>query len=123
MLHNSENRSATAKRCCLIPGLLGACLSFLVIAFLVSGCATAPKAYPRNPSTAFTDYSATSLGQLFEAAAEQHPGESGFAIIRHGRQAFTDRVALTELAEKSLDLQYYIWERDETGPVSLSCCP
>jgi putative cardiolipin synthase len=46
-----------------------------------------------------------------------HPGESGFAIIRHGRQAFTARVALTDLAEKSLDLQYYIWEGDETGRI------
>jgi putative cardiolipin synthase len=117
MLHISEKRSATAKRSCLIPGSLKACLSFLVIAFSVAGCATVPKEYPRNPSTAFSDYSATSLGQLFEAAAVQHPGESGFGIIRHGRQAFTDRVALTELAEKSLDLQYYIWERDETGRI------
>jgi len=71
--------------------------------------------YPRNPSTAFSDYNSTSLGQLFEATAAQHPGESGFAIIRHGRNAFTDRVVLTELAEKSLDLQYFIWEQDETA--------
>jgi putative cardiolipin synthase len=117
MLHISEKHSATAKRCRLNPGLLKACLSFLVIGFVLAACATVPKEYPRNPSTAFTDYSATSLGRLFEAAAEQHPGESGFGIIRHGRQAFTDRVALTELAEKSLDLQYYIWERDETGQI------
>jgi putative cardiolipin synthase len=44
-------------------------------------------------------------------------GESGFAIIRHGRQAFTDRVALSQLAGKTLDLQYYIWEPDATGRI------
>ncbi|MGD2075733.1 MAG: phospholipase D family protein [Gammaproteobacteria bacterium] len=89
----------------------------LLIGVLFTGCATVPKDYPRIPSTAFTDHTATSLGQLFEEAEQQHPGESGFSIIRHGRRAFTARVALTELAEKSLDLQYYIWEQDETGRI------
>jgi putative cardiolipin synthase len=98
-------------------GFLGTCVLLLLVGVLFTGCATVPKDYPRTPSTAFTEYTATSLGQLFEATAAQHPGESGFAIIRHGRQAFTARVALTELAEKTLDLQYYIWERDETGRI------
>ncbi len=117
MFSISEKGGATANRFRLVPGLLKACLSFLLIGFLLAGCATLPKEYPRNPSTAFTDYSATDLGQLFEEAAVQHPDESGFAIIRYGQPAFTDRVALTELAEKSLDLQYYIWEQDETGRI------
>ena len=57
------------------------------------------------------------MGQLFEEAAVQHPGKSGFAIIRHGRMAFTARIALTALAEKSQDVQYYIWEGDATGRI------
>jgi putative cardiolipin synthase len=92
--------------------------NFSVILFallLVTGCASVPKDYPRTPSTAFQEYRATSVGKLFEQAAAQHPGKSGFDIIRQGRQAFTARVAMTELAEKSLDVQYYIWEQDETG--------
>jgi putative cardiolipin synthase len=117
MFNISEKSGAVADRFRLTPGLLRACWSFVFIGFLLAGCATVPREYPRNPSTAFTDYSATRLGQLFQVAAVQHPGESGFAIIRHGRQAFTSRVALTELAENSLDLQYYIWERDETGRI------
>ena len=91
--------------------------AFMLIGFLLAGCVTVPNEYPRNPSTALSDYTSTSLGQLFEATTAQHPGESGFAIIRHGRNAFTDRVTLTELAEKSLDLQYFIWEQDETGRI------
>jgi len=117
MFDISENRGATANRPCLIPGLSKGCMSFLLIGFLLAGCATVPKDYPRNPSTAFIDYTATSLGQVFAATAAQHPSKSGFAIVRNGRWAFTDRVALTELAEKSLDLQYYIWEQDETGRI------
>src|SRR5210317_223803 len=87
----------------------------LLFAMLVIGCATVPKDYPRTTSSAFTNYLDTSVGQLFEEKAVMHPGESGFAIIRRGRPAFTSRIAFTELAEKTLDLQYYIREEDETG--------
>jgi putative cardiolipin synthase len=87
----------------------------LVIALLAAGCASVPTDFQRTTSTAFQDYLGTSVGQFFEEVAAQHPGESGFAIIRRGRQAFTSRIALTELAEKTLDVQYYIWEADETG--------
>ena len=117
MLNISQNNDALSNRCGRIPGVFNACVFFLLIGLVLAGCATLPKEYPRNPSTAITDYTGTSLDQLFEKDAAQHPGESGFAIIRHGRQAFTARVALTDLAEKSLDLQYYIWERDETGRI------
>ena len=89
----------------------------LLVALLFTGCASVPKDYPRTSSTAFEDYLDTSQGRFFEQAAAQHPGESGFAIIRNSRPAFTSRVALTELAEKSLDVQYYIWEGDTTGRI------
>ena len=89
----------------------------LLVGVSLTSCATLPENYPRTSSTAFQDYLQTSVGQFFEEAAVQHPGESGFAIIRHGRKAFTSRIALTELAEKSLDVQYYIWEADATGRI------
>ncbi len=89
----------------------------LLIAEVGVSCASAPRDDSRTDSTAFPDYLDTSVGQLFEEAAVRHPGKSGFAIIRHGRQAFTARIALTELAEKSLDVQYYIWEVDATGRI------
>ena len=37
--------------------------------------------------------------------------------MRRGAEAFSARIALTELAEKSLDVQYYIWEGDTTGRI------
>ena len=79
------------------------------------GCADELGTYERTISTAFEGSRKTQAGQLFEGAASEHPGESGFAIIRHGREAFTARIAFTELAEHSLDVQYYIWEGDATG--------
>lgn len=76
------------------------CLLLLLTGLLFTGCASLPKDYPRTKSKAFPDYLNTSVGQLFEEAAVQHPGESGFAIIRYGRPAFTDRIVMTELAEQ-----------------------
>jgi putative cardiolipin synthase len=85
---------------------------------MFAGCATMlPTDVQRTPSTAFADYDSTTTGRLFEEAALQHPGQSGFALIRKGQPAFTGRIAMTAMAEKSLDLQYYIWEADTTGRI------
>lgn len=92
-------------------------LLILLSLLLLAGCASVPKNYPLTPSTAFQDYRGTSVGKLFGQSAARHPGKSGFDIIRYGRQAFTARIALSDLAEKSLDVQYYIWEADETGRI------
>jgi putative cardiolipin synthase len=102
-------------RGCWLTDMFKPLFLLLLIGLLFTGCATVPTDYPRSESTAFQDYLDTTGGQLFEAAAVQHPGKSGFAIIRYGRPAFTARVALTQLAERSLDVQYYIWEADATG--------
>ena len=88
---------------------------FLLFAMLVTGCASVPNDYPQTTSSAFTNYLDTSVGQLFEEEAVKHPGESGFSIITRGRRGFNARIAMAELAEKTLDLQYYVWEADETG--------
>ena len=89
--------------------------SLFLAAALGSGCASLPEDYPNPPSTALDDYRSTSLGTQFSALEDSHPGESGFAMLRYGNGAFNTRVAMIDLAEKTLDLQVYIWEADETG--------
>ena len=66
---------------------------------------------------AFKDYEETVIGKKIAVTEMVHPGESGFTIIRNSVPAYTSRIMLTELAEKSLDLQYYIWEADATGRI------
>jgi putative cardiolipin synthase len=94
-------------------------INFLLVALLLmlSGCASLPTDYPRTESTAMTDYRSTVMGQKFAASEAEHPGESGFAIVRYGRNAFNLRIAMADLAEKTLDLQVYIWASDETGRI------
>jgi putative cardiolipin synthase len=91
-------------------------LPILAMACLVSACAPAINwDYPRNPSNTFAHPETTTVGALFQEAADKHPGVSGFSIIRQGGTAFMARLAMADLAEKTLDGQYYIWDGDTTG--------
>ena len=61
----------------------------------------------------------TRLGQFFFPLADEHPGLSGFSLLSQGREAFIVRLAAIDLAERSLDMQYYIWDGDTTGRIIL----
>ena len=88
----------------------------LAVALLVSACSASVNwKYPRVPSTAFAQPETTSVGALFQEVADRHPGMSGFYLVREGRDAFLARLAMMDLAEKTLDAQYYIWDGDMTG--------
>ncbi len=66
---------------------------------------------------ALKGFASTRLGRFFGSAADKHPGLSGFSLLTHGREAFIVRLALADLAERSLDMQYYVWEGDTTGRI------
>ncbi len=87
----------------------------ITMLFFLAGCAILPKTYLRTSSSAFADYKSTKIGRLFEKEAIKHPGKSGFKLIPYGQDAFTARIAMVRLAQKSLDLQYYIWYSDKVG--------
>src|SRR6185436_14614301 len=94
---------------------LGCGAGALLALTVATGCSTYNTKYPRSPSTAFQEYQATTLGRLFEPAVVAHPGESGVVYMRYGRRALEARLALADLAERSLDLQYFIWDADISG--------
>jgi putative cardiolipin synthase len=79
----------------------------LILFWLIGACGQDLRAVEYEPSTAFENHLETQLGRIFEEAAAQHPDQSGFSIVRHGRKAFTARIALADLAEHSLDVPYY----------------
>src|SRR4030095_15082691 len=88
--------------------------SALLALAVASGCAAQAHyaKYPRSPSTAFQEHQATTLGRIFDPAAAKHPGESGVLFMRYGQKALEARLALADLAQRSLDLQYYIWRSE-----------
>jgi cardiolipin synthase C len=95
----------------------GICATLAGALLLIGACATLPREYPRTESMAFQAHESTAVGKDIAGLAAQHPGESGFALIRRGRPAFTARVVLADLAQRSLDVQYFIWESDATGRI------
>ena len=92
----------------------------LAMVLLLGGCATINWDYPRTPSKAFAHPETTTVGALFGEAADKHPGLSGFSLVEYGENAFLARLAMIDLAEKTLDAQYYIWSADTTGRILAS---
>lgn len=58
---------------------------------------------------------ATRLGQIISPKLAAHPDESGFITLGDPHDAFAARVFLAQKAERTLDVQYYIWRQDLTG--------
>jgi len=57
----------------------------------------------------------TRLERWIEPQAAEDGGRSGFRLLPTGLDAFVARAVLIELAERTLDLQYYIFHPDQTG--------
>src|SRR5579862_9595497 len=91
-------------------------LAFLLLSFL-GGCATAPpgSGYARTPSVALSDPQATRLGRQFADESRQNEGRSAFRIFNVGVDGFLMRLEMINSAERTLDLQYYIFRADESG--------
>ena len=87
----------------------------LLLLYLLNGCATIPYDYPRPVSSALYRPEGTAMGKKIQAQAVNHPGASGFYLLPTGIDAFAVRARLIDQAEKTLDLQYYIFHDDLTG--------
>lgn len=75
----------------------------------------APSTSARKPSFALPPDAGTTLGKLLAQDLETHRPLSGFRLLAIGMEAFLMRVALAESAQRTLDLQYYIYRDDDTG--------
>lgn len=89
----------------------------LLLAVALGGCAAlAPGAdFPKTVSVAPPHPEQTRLGGQFARAAQEHGGASGFRIVAVGVDGFMIRAQMIEAAERTLDLQYFIFRGDETG--------
>jgi cardiolipin synthase C len=82
---------------------------------VLCGCATLPENADRAPSSAFVNTGDTVLGQAVAARIAANPNKDGIYPLPSGRDAFALRMVLAQMAQRSLDLQYYIWKGDTTG--------
>lgn len=93
--------------------------SLIGIVLLVSSCAQLPKDYQAEKTTAFTGTDDTALGLRSLSVRQGLSDESRFFPVVDGVDAFYMRAALTVMAERSLDIQYFLWHKDLTGQTLL----
>lgn len=60
------------------------------------------------------------LSQVVNARAARHPGLSGIHPLNDGLDAFAARYLLIGAAQRSIDVQYYIWQNDMSGRLLFS---
>src|SRR6476620_1147864 len=93
-----------------------AALALGAAALLATGCASLPRDAQRTPSAAIAASADTELGRIALASAKD-PALSGFRLMSWSEQSFATRLALAARAERSLDVQYYVFDDDGTGRV------
>jgi putative cardiolipin synthase len=95
----------------LAIALLLLCTSGLII----HRCTRLPSLGGRTHSTALADTANTRLGRAIAPLVAAHPNTSGIHPLRDPRDAFAARCLLARAAQRSLDVQYYIWHDDLSG--------
>jgi len=84
--------------------------------FLVmSGCAVSVSDKSKSQALSNEEAQNTNLGRAIIPRLEKHPGQSGIYMLADPHDAFAARVLLARVADRTLDVQYYIWRRDVTG--------
>ena len=77
-----------------------------------------PRHVEKTRSEALPDPDTTSLGRLV-AGEESNKNLSGIRLLSSGEEALADLIALADHAERTLDIQYYIIQQDESARLLL----
>lgn len=92
----------------------------IVVAGLLSACSL-PSQDGKNVSQALTtqEGAQTRLGQSLAPLLSAHPDMSGVVPLPDSLDAFAARMHLLSAAQRTIDIQYYIWRDDITGNLLL----
>jgi len=94
-------------------------ISFVCIIVLLPACAQLPTDFEAPPSYVIDDTDDTLLGKKFKEVQKNMQNEnkknSKMYLISDGVDAYVARAALLASAEKTIDVQYYIWHSDLIG--------
>ncbi|MEH6822428.1 MAG: phospholipase D family protein [Motiliproteus sp.] len=83
---------------------------------LLAGCASLPDEI-EHPDESLSPVPVGTLQQLLDPykARQSEMDQSGILLQETGWDALSQRLALIEMAEHQIDIQYYIWNRDGSG--------
>lgn len=95
--------------------MLVVALMLLFASGVIRSCGALPPLEGRSASSFLAATDNTLLGRAIRAQTAAHPGLSGIYPLLDGRDAFAARILLAQAAERTLDVQYYIWHGDMSG--------
>jgi putative cardiolipin synthase len=92
------------------------CLLLLILLLGLFGCATLPSEVVR-PVSDYRDRDGepSRIADYAAPYQRQHKEKSGFRLLGDGLDAFAARVMLAEAADRTIDVQYYLYHDDLTG--------
>ena len=86
----------------------------------LSACSTLPKQEKIKPEYAYDiETQDTDLSKIITPLKNQNPELTGYHVLYDPLEAIAARINLIEKAQKTLDLQYYIWDNDKIGSLAL----
>lgn len=94
---------------------LKAIFSIALTIVMVSGCNVLPINEEPLDITNLEEFPESTLSHEFSAVVEGNPGESGHKLLLDPQNSLTERLWLADRAEKTLDVQYFLWNSDTSG--------
>lgn len=92
----------------------------LLCALALAACQLpAPGERTTSTTLSASEAQSTQLGVAIAGELAAHPGLSGIDPLAKPLEAFAARVDLVRTAQRTLDVQYYIWRNDLTGTLLL----
>ncbi len=95
------------------PGISAWLLAALLL--YLGGCASLPDDFEQVPSHGWPNPEQTMLGAFIAESAPADKSLSGVELLANPGEAFGTRFAIAAFAEKTLDMQYYLWKGDLSG--------
>ena len=93
------------------------CAGTLLAILSLAACGGLPTGGERTASTAMIGNGGTSLAAVVRPRVAAHPGQSGLHSLADAHDAIAARLVLADAAQRSLDVQYFIWNKDLVGKV------
>ena len=90
-------------------------VEILLLTLLLAACAPPRPGMVKQPSQALPPTTTTASARYVHTEVAKHMDQSGFRLLTRSTNALLSRISLADHAQHSIDLQYYIFNNDETG--------
>jgi cardiolipin synthase C len=93
-------------------------IATVALLLMLAGCVGLPRHVEKSRSEALPNPETTALGRLVESQ-QSNKNLSGIHLLISGEEALADLIALADHAERTLDIQYYIIQQDDSARLLL----